>query len=52
MIEATIAQAFVPVQHSDTVYCPMCEVWHENNGWCQAPASYFDAPNMAMEGHV
>ena len=19
------------------VFCPMCEIWHENNTWCQAP---------------
>jgi len=45
MIDANIAQPLAPVQHLDTVYCPMCEVWHENNSWCQAPA-------MTMEGHL
>ena len=20
------------------IFCPMCEVWHENASWCQAPA--------------
>lgn len=21
----------------EQVFCPMCEDWHENNTWCQAP---------------
>ena len=52
MINANIAQPDARVQHLETVFCPMCEVWHENNSWCQAPASYFEASDMAMEGHV
>lgn len=33
----------VHLQEKD-IYCPMCEVWHANNSWCQAPVA-------TMEGH-
>ncbi len=47
MIDANIAQALAPVQHLNNIYCPMCEDWHANNSWCQAPADCFET----MEGH-
>lgn len=62
MNDANIAQASAHVQHLQTVYCPMCEIWHENNSWCQAPCIYEPVPQsyseatqrhseMTMEGH-
>lgn len=27
--------------YKDSVFCPMCEVWHENNTWCQANLNDF-----------
>ncbi len=27
-----------PMAANGHVFCPMCEDWHENNTWCQAPS--------------
>ena len=26
----------IQIEREQEIYCPMCEVWHENNSFCQA----------------
>lgn len=52
MNATTIARPVVQMQpgaENGQVYCPMCEIWHENNSWCQAPCIYEPAPQSYSE---
>lgn len=39
MREQSIHQCLIETQYTDTkeVYCPMCDMEHENSTWCQFP---------------
>jgi hypothetical protein len=39
MLENSIVQIYTETQYIELeqIFCPMCEAWHENNSWCQAP---------------
>ena len=33
-----IGMMFRELLGKEHVFCPMCEIWHANNSFCQAPA--------------
>lgn len=32
-------------QENMEIFCPMCEVTHENNTWCQYPGNFYGEIN-------
>lgn len=51
MNSATISHVVGQAQHGTMdVFCPMCDSWHANEGWCQADLNEMYNPGQAMEG--
>lgn len=38
----------IAIEKEQEVYCPMCECWHENSGWCQLPMGEWPMPGVRL----
>lgn len=47
-----LQQGNVLKERKEHIFCPMCEVWHENSSWCQAAPAICLAEGMDMEVYL